>query len=467
MRSDIGGRDMKTLGLALILVLAAQEDPVRKWIDRLGSEDLAERDKAAEELFKLGNDAVPHLEKALQHADPEVRTRARTLLGRLSWLRFRGMENFRSRLGGKRDAVLGGGGGVETEDAVLGALKWLSRHQSADGSWKVRGHAGECHKLAKYGGEKCPAMAGHEDFDTGVTGLAVLAFLGAGYSHLSKDTYDGIGFGNVVGKGLDWLMERQDKGGCVGGRNTQKYMYCHSIGALALAEAAALGAGEKALASAKKAVEFTVAAQNPGKGWRYSYKCGDNDTSVTMWAALSLRMAWHSGIDVPESAFQGVKAWLGEVTEESYGRTGYTHRGTGKVFVPGLNENYDHHEALTAVAVFHRIVAGEGRGGLPRQGCELLIRDLPAWEGNSIDFYYWHLATLALFQLDDAKLWGAWNARLKEALVPTQRRAADGCRAGSWETVDRWSGEAGRVYATALNAMTLQTYYRYRAAPRE
>jgi hypothetical protein len=27
--------------------------------------------------------------------------------------------------------------------------------------------------------------------------------------------------------------------------------------------------------------------------------------------------------------------------------------------------------------------------------------------------------------------------------------------------VDRWSGEGGRVYATAINALTLEVYYRY------
>jgi len=28
--------------------------------------------------------------------------------------------------------------------------------------------------------------------------------------------------------------------------------------------------------------------------------------------------------------------------------------------------------------------------------------------------------------------------------------------------VDRWSCRGGRVYATAINALSLQTYYRYR-----
>ena len=51
---------------------------------------------------------------------------------------------------------------------------------------------------------------------------------------------------------------------------------------------------------------------------------------------------------------------------------------------------------------------------------------------------------------------------LKNALVPNQKVARDGCAGGSWNSEeDRWGFEGGRVYAAALNAMTLETYYRY------
>jgi len=51
---------------------------------------------------------------------------------------------------------------------------------------------------------------------------------------------------------------------------------------------------------------------------------------------------------------------------------------------------------------------------------------------------------------------------MKNALVPTQATAKDGCRNGSWNSdQDRWGAEGGRVYATAMNALTLEVYYRY------
>src|SRR5262245_23300543 len=60
-----------------------------------------------------------------------------------------GGGRYGSRLGGKRNLVARGGGGGDTEDAVLAALKWLSRHQGGDGAWKTTGYISECKKIQK------------------------------------------------------------------------------------------------------------------------------------------------------------------------------------------------------------------------------------------------------------------------------------------------------------------------------
>ncbi len=363
---------------------------------------------------------------------------------------------------GKRPGGTGGNGtgcigGKEPYDAVISALRWLARHQNADGSWTVTGYVGRCKQT-------CSPNPGMEEFDAGVTGLSLLAFLGAGFSHLSKDSYDGINFGDVVRKGLQWMMSQQDPEGCVGPRSVSKYMYNHAICALALNEAYGLTGSGLFKGNAQRAVDFIVAAQNPGKGWRYSHKCGDNDSSVTGWAAMALKSAEISQLDFPRTAYDGARAWFDEATEETYGRVGYTHKGTGKVFIPGKNEHYDHHETLTAIAVMSRIFIDKEKSD-PRMknGVALLLRDKPAWDGNQIDFYYWYSAALALFQFEGAKSanWASWNEPMKNALLKHQNLESSGCRSGSWEPVDRWSCEGGRVYATAINALTLEVYYRY------
>jgi hypothetical protein len=241
-------------------------------------------------------------------------------------------------------------------------------------------------------------------------------------------------------------------------------MYNHTICALAMSEAYGLTGSNLFKDQAQKSVDFVIASQNPGKGWRYQYKCGDNDSSVSGWAVMVLKSAELSGLTFPRTGYEGARAWFDEVTEENYYRVGYTHKGTGKVFVPGMNEQFSHHEALSAIAVMCRIFMDKSKSD-PRLsgGCELLLKDLPQWKDNEIDYYYWYYASLALFQYDgpSGPKWKAWNEKMKDCIVKNQNTGKDGCKNGSWEPIDRWSGEGGRVYSTACNALTLEVYYRY------
>ena len=375
-----------------------------------------------------------------------------------------GGGRYGGRLGGKKNLVASGGGGPKTEDAVLNALRWLSRHQSANGAWNVSGYIGNCNKVAAFSSGRCSPNPGHEDFDAGVTGLSLLAFLGAGYSHLSQDTYDGICFGDVVRKGIQWMMSNQDPEGCIGSRNDQKYMYNHAVCALAISEAYGLTGSSLFKNEAQKSINFLIASQNEGKAWRYSYKCGDNDSSVTGWAVMALKSAEISGLAFPRSGYDGSLAWFDEVTDGAYGQVGYNMRGTGKVFIPGVNEHYDHHEALTAIAVMSKIfIKRSKKDATMTGGTSLILRDLPNWDGNVIDFYYWYYASLALFQFDGPSgvKWKQWNEPMKDVLVNNQNKTSKVCTHGSWEPVGRWCPEGGRVYATAINALTLEVYYRY------
>jgi hypothetical protein len=455
---------MHTLAAIVWVALLQDPDP-EALVRKLGDRDFEEQGKAAKALEQIGDKARPALRKALRSDDPAVRTWAEWILQRLP-VPATGPEfapgrarSFLWRLTGKRDLVARGGGGSDTEDALLAALRWLARHQSEDGSWKVQRFTDSC----KAGG-KCEPNPGHEDFDTGVTGLALLAFLGAGYNHHSRDAYDGVVFGNVVRRGLQCLLGRQDPEGCVGSRSAQKYMYNHAIGATAIIEAYGLTKEDFLMEPAQKSVDFLMAAQNPGKGWRYSFKPGDNDTSVTSWCLMAHKSAEIAGLSFHRFSYDGARAWLDEVTDVAFYRTGYTHKGTGKVYMPGQNEHYDHHETLTAVAMLGRIFMDKDRADKRHAaGRDLLLKDLPEWKDVRLDFYYWYYGTLALYQYDgpSGASWKRWNDAVKDALVKNQNPLSKGCRAGSWDPLDRWSCEGGRIYATAINALTLETYYRY------
>ncbi len=353
------------------------------------------------------------------------------------------------RLGGKRNLVTRGGGSIATEGAVLAGLRWLARHQAPGGHWDTDNFKAQCGKVRK---GSCGGP-GKPEFDSGNTGLAVLAFLGAGYTHHSRDTYDGICFGHVVKKGVQWLMANQDKDGCVGDRNGH-YMYSHAIAALALSEAYGLTGSSLVKGPAQRSIDFLIAAQNPYAAWRYRHRSGDNDTSVTGWCVMALKSAEISGMQTSRAAYEGAKTWLNRVTD-SDGRVGYMKKPS---------EEKRRADAMTAVGMMCRIFIDKNRGDLRlRRGAEFLVKDLPTWKKGKIDFYAWYYVSLALFQYDgpNGRYWQAWNERMKNALVNHQRTAKDGCLHGSWDTVARWTSHGGRVYATAINVLTLEVYYRY------
>jgi len=373
-----------------------------------------------------------------------------------------GSKRFGGRKGGRENLVARGGGTRATESAVIAALKWLAHHQGPDGGWGAESFGNQCT------GGRCGGP-GERDYDTGVTGLSLLAFLGAGYSHLSRDEFPDpiqpgrvLKFGEVVKKGEQWLIARQDPEGCIGERG-MKYMYNHAVAALALSEAYGMTASVPLKDPAQKAIDFVVAAQNPGKGWRYSAKSGDNDCSVTGWAVMALKSAELSDLLFPRGAYDGALSWFNDATEANgYYRTGYTARGTGKVFVPGKNESFDDHPAMSAVAVMSRIFMQKRKGDPALGAVNMLVSDLPEWKANKVDFYYWYYTSLALFQYDgpEGPMWRKWNEPMKNALVPHQH--TNGCKNGSWDPdADRWGMEGGRVYAVAINALTLEVYYRY------
>ncbi len=380
------------------------------------------------------------------------------------------------RFGADRDERIGGkGGNPNTIASSELALVWLARHQSSDGSWKAAGFADQCHD------GKC-AGAGYSDYDTGVTGLSLLAFLGAGYTHLTDrgEATDlarpgkSIKFRDVIKRAIRWLVANQDADGCVGPK-VSKMMYNQAIVALALAEAYGMTESQILKEPAQRAIDWLVAAKNPYKAWRYTSKCGENDASVTGWCVMALKSAKASNLHVGEAALHEANDWMKSVTETNYGKVGYMDLESAgvKVVVPGKNDQYQNHEALGAVGMMTRIFVDTDRSDpVLAMTASLLTNDLPVWDKAKFtnDYYYWYYATLALYQYDGpdsqgtGKYWKRWNEAIKQVLPKNQHTRADGCAEGSWDADDRWGFEGGRVYAVAINALTMEVYGRYPSA---
>ena len=79
------------------------------------------------------------------------------------------------------------------------------------------------------------------------------------------------------------------------------------------------------------------------------------------------------------------------------------------------------------------------------------------------NIYYWYYATQLLHNMQNLA-WKDWNPRVRNMLVAMQA-GGTGCDRGSWDPNkplrDRWGGEMGRHYTTAMSILTLEVYYRY------
>lgn len=383
------------------------------------------------------------------------------------------------------DANLGKyGGSQKTQDAVIDALKWLARHQAPDGHWDATQYTKQCE------GTVCERMASRatQEHNVGITGLALLAYLGAGYTHRGGPggSPDGYNFPKVVKKGLRWLAEQQNEDGAFE-VNGMKPLYNQGVATLAYAEAYGMTKSSLFRETAQMAVNYLLSAQNKYSGWGYTYQVGNNDTSVTGWSAMALKSADIAGLTVSQAGFEGALQWVNEATHDQYWCVGYSDRkrpvlqtACNKVSTE-KNKNYKGHPALAGVGMMIRIFfrGKDANMNALRGGKRRLMDDLPKWKkgvdrstkDNPIDFYYWYYGSLAMFQFTGPdspfgkkKDWKKWNTAVKDALLPNQEGEDAGSERGSWDPIGRWCYSSGRVYSTAINALTLEVYYRYKNA---
>ena len=415
--------------------------------------------------------------------------------------------------GGYRSSASRIGGGSKgkpkavTDKQLKAALSWLARHQDPRGSWSTL----EFHKnCGRYGfSEDCVRgePAGNEQYDVGITGLALLAFLGGGYGPTSREPIDptpadpreakeilgsdkAVTYGDVVKRACKYLLSVQDSSGRIG-PEVDRYIHNHLLATLALTEAYGITRVWLLRQPALKGIQFLIDSRSPSSGWGYTPRSAEVNSTVTGWAVSVLRSAEASGLYVDDTIFADVCKWFDQVTvtanvpkkimgssvwDESRKLllTGYlSPKDAGKlVIIPGFSETYQFTPTLTAIMLLSTAFAG-GKSAANVQGAidTLLafqpsrwsLEDHESWK--RADFYYWYHAThaLSLHLGKDDPRWKTWSEALRVGLFETQcLKGFEGqCKEGSWEPIDRWACEGGRVYATAMAAMTIEVYYRF------
>lgn len=188
------------------------------------------------------------------------------------------------------------------------------------------------------------------------------------------------------------------------------------------------------------------------RGWKYQFTDPEGDASVTSWCLTALLAARSAGATFEPAVLDGAFAWIDGLTSPN-GAVGYNRRGAGRVFIPNQNERYDDHPALAAATISCRLKAGLAPTPLVQAGIDLVYKDVPNARGMARDYYYWFFAATMVAHHKSPK--ETWKKSLLQAVTASRDSSKDPCASGSWEPIDRCSCSGGRVYATAINAVTL------------
>ncbi len=382
--------------------------------------------------------------------------------------------HYQMRLSPQRSQyALQNGGDVDSEASVERALVWLAQAQEQDGSWNAAEHgAGNVALATRKRADNVYKENAGRKANTAMTGLALLAFLGAGHTHTDGRYKDN------VAAGLRYLLSEQNEStGELCGRDqagkdqrepTVRFarMYSHGMASLALAEAYGM-TGESALLPAiRHACEYSHGAMNPRTGgWRYEYRTDDpGDLSQFGWQAMLLHSASiHHSYDLPLQSKLMMQRFLDSVSVGRYGGLA-AYRPIPNQMVPS--------PAMTAEAMASRLLLGFPlTPAAADEGQQMLLQNLPGKSEENL--YYWYYATLAMYQLRGEQTnlnmamrsnateaaWNLWNDAIKKQLCSTQ--VPRGTSEGSWNPSCVWGDYGGRVYSTAMACMCLEVYYRY------
>lgn len=362
---------------------------------------------------------------------------------------------FQGRQPDQRAARARAYGTQQWEPAVERGIEFLVRHQFPDGHWSLdrSPHDGQPGYADVAWGE----MHG----DTAATGLALLALLGAGYTHL-----DGK-YQEPVRRGLQWLIHNQRPDGCLFTAATDRtrfaQFYGHGMASIALCEAYGMTADRQLRGPAQRAVDFILASQHPELGgWRYVSRL-ESDTSVSGWMLMALKSAQMAGLEVPAGSLAKVSRWLDLAQAADGSQYRYNPYAAD---TPEQREGRRPNLAMTAEGLLMRMYLGWQQKHPPLvEGARLLQANLPTLGSATQparDCYYWYYATQVMFQMQ-GDFWTAWHRRLGPLLAESQ--VVTGPLAGSWHpqqpVPDRWAKEGGRLYVTTLHLLMLEVPYRH------
>ncbi len=311
---------------------------------------------------------------------------------------------FGGRRGGQRD-LRAGGGGRKIQSAVDKGLEYLQLTQHESG-----------------------AFAQGEDA-VGVTGTALLCFLGAGETHNSGDYRD------CVRRGLRYLKAQQAEDGWFGSRDRPDSLFNHTRATLAMVEAYGLTGSKLFKDPAQRALDALY------RETRYRAFLPEAQRE-TPWIVLTA----HS-------------AHLADLTVEPF------RQELAQLARLALRRDAATDALLTDAAHLALVLSGDADATQRALASLAAAPETPSWSDGRADLERMHVRTLLAYQLGGAA-WDRWRSGLESDLAGAQRtEEASPARPGSvqqvfWERDPAAAGR-GRTADTALCTLMLEVVYRY------
>ena len=299
----------------------------------------------------------------------------------------------------------------ETAAAIDAALEWIVAQQDKDGGW---------------------TFSSRPKDRVEATSLAILPFLGRGYTH-KRGPYK-----NNIERGLNFLVkavtEKKDEAHAV-----DETMYAWGLAGLVLSEVYAMTEDQRLQKPAQLTLDFIMDAQDPlGGGWGHRPK-EPGDLLVSGWQFMALKSGNLAGtVEFDPRTVQKFKEFLDSVEGDdgaSYsaiegGRPSPTSSAIGLLCRKYMDWRDDDPALQPGVA------------GIAEQG-----------PGENLSFDYFATMVMNRKNNGNGRL---WDETMKAMLLRTQ--AKNGPQAGSWH--DGWktleAREADRLYHTSLATMILE-----------
>ncbi|MFH1421779.1 MAG: hypothetical protein ABIH42_03580 [Planctomycetota bacterium] len=314
---------------------------------------------------------------------------------------------------------------------ITAGLAYLASVQQPDGSWKIE-------------------LEGQDVLDSvGVTGLALLAFIGEGHTTV-VGTYK-----EVVSKSVGFLTSIQQEDGLIGNSDYKLHRYSHAVCTLALCEIKVLTEDSALAPVCEKAVNYILKILETGAAWKLTADASDGNTQLSTWMLLALLSAKRGGISYKEGLLLVPLNHFNKVTDEK-GRANYSPPQD-----PSKPERqspkYQSMLTDTACVTFGRLALGISLSDTRLKASILFLRDNQPNKAR-LNYMYYFFGAAAKFQIDEQG-YKEWLWPLKSILLSLQ--LPEGDKKGSWDIGQYADIHSGRIGETAFAIMALQVPYHH------